>query len=71
MSNQAYLSIWLKEFPEDAMLERFGDFLATVPFSAKRPGFTYLEIQAVDTTELLCSNRISVPCRWMRPASSS
>ncbi|MFY9803622.1 MAG: hypothetical protein WA772_06515 [Candidatus Acidiferrales bacterium] len=51
MSNQAYLSIWLKDFPEEAMLARFGDFLATVPFSAKQPGFTHLEIQAVDATE--------------------
>jgi hypothetical protein len=51
MSNQAYLSIWLKDFPEQSMLERFGDFLATVPFSAKQPGFTHLEIRAVDSTE--------------------
>jgi hypothetical protein len=51
MANQAYLSIWLKEFTEENMLERFGDFLGTVPFSAKQPGFTHLEIRAVDSTE--------------------
>jgi hypothetical protein len=51
MSNQAYLSIWLKDFPEESMLERFGDFLGTVPFSAKQPGFSHLEIRAVDSTE--------------------
>lgn len=51
MSNQSHLSVWLKDFPEEVMLERFGEFLATVPFSAKRPGFTHLEIQAVDTSE--------------------
>jgi hypothetical protein len=51
MSNQAYLSIWCKDFPEERMLERFGDFLATVPFSASKPGFTYLVIRAVDATE--------------------
>jgi hypothetical protein len=51
MPNQAYLSIWLKEFPEEEMLTRFGDFLATVPFSATKPGFTHLEIQALDATE--------------------
>lgn len=51
MSNQAYLSIWLKDFPAESMLERFGDFLATVPFSAKQPGFTHLEIRALDSTE--------------------
>lgn len=33
------------------MLERFGAFLATVPFSAARPGFTYLLIRAVDASE--------------------
>ncbi len=51
MSNQAHLSIWLKDFPEDLVLERFGKFLSTVPFSAKEPGFTHLEIRAVDWTE--------------------
>jgi hypothetical protein len=49
MSNQAHLSIWLKDFPEESMLERFGDFLAAVPFSARQPGFTHLEIHAVDS----------------------
>ncbi len=51
MANQAYLNIWLKDFPEDLMLEHFGNFLATVPFSAKRPGFTHLEIRAVEPSE--------------------
>lgn len=51
MANQAYLSIWLKDFPEDLMLENFGKFLATVPYSAKRPGFTYLEIRALEPSE--------------------
>ena len=51
MANQAYLSIWLKEFPEESMLEEFGKFLATVPYSPKRPGFTYLEIQALEPGE--------------------
>jgi hypothetical protein len=51
MSNQAYLSIWCKDFPEDLLLERLGTFLSTVPFSAKQPGFTHLEIRAVDWTE--------------------
>lgn len=52
MSNQAYLSIWCKDFPEERILERFGSFLATVPFSATKPGFTYLVIRAVDYTEV-------------------
>lgn len=33
------------------MLERFAAFLATVPFPATKPGFTYLVIHAVDATE--------------------
>ena len=51
MSNQAYLSVWCKDFPEERILEVFGDFLATVPFSASRPGFTHLVIRAVDFAE--------------------
>jgi hypothetical protein len=49
--NRAYMSVWLKEFPEDRILERFGEFLATVPFSSTKPGFTQLVIRAVDLTE--------------------
>ena len=51
MSNQAYLSIWCKDFPEDRILERFGNFLATVPFSTTKPEFTHLMIRAVDSLE--------------------
>lgn len=51
MSNQAYLSIWGKEFSEERMLEVLGNFLATVPFSTSRPGFTHLVIRAVDFAE--------------------
>ena len=51
MANQAYLSIWLKEFREENMLGQFNDFLGTVPFSTKQPGFTHLEIRAVDSME--------------------
>jgi hypothetical protein len=51
MSNQAYLSIWCKDFSEAHMLEQFGALLATVPFSAIEPGFSYLVIRAVDSTE--------------------
>jgi hypothetical protein len=51
MANQAYLSIWLKDFSEATMIQQFGNFLGTVPFSAKQPGFTHLEIRALDSTE--------------------
>jgi hypothetical protein len=53
MSNLAYLSVWCREFPEEKMLERFGQFLATVPFAASKAGFTYLTIRAVDASEPL------------------
>jgi hypothetical protein len=51
MANQAYLGVWCKEFGEEQMLEQFGAFLETVPFSATRPGFTHLIIRAVDASE--------------------
>ena len=51
MSNLAYLSVWFRDFPEAQILDRFGKFLATVPFSASKPGFTYLTIRAVDSSE--------------------
>lgn len=51
MSNQAYLRVWCKNFSEERMIENFEKFLATVPFSVASPGFTYLIVQAVDSTE--------------------
>jgi hypothetical protein len=51
MSNQAYLSVWCKDFCEAKMLDQFGGFLATVPFSKSLPGFTRLVVRAVDASE--------------------
>jgi hypothetical protein len=51
MSNQAYLSIWCKDFSESKILDQLGILLGTVPFSAIEPGFSYLVIRAVDSTE--------------------
>ncbi len=51
MANHAYLNVWCKDFPEDRIIERFGAFLETVPFSATRPGFISLTIRAVDVSE--------------------
>jgi len=51
MSNQAFLNVWCKDFPEERILERFGEFLETVPFSATKPGFTHLVVRAVDFSE--------------------
>jgi hypothetical protein len=63
MSNQAYLSVWFKDFSESRMLEQFGTFLTTVPFSKTKPGFTFLVIRAVDASEtpLLEQDLRSVP----------
>jgi len=63
MSNFSYLSVWCRDFPEDRILERFGQFLGTVPFSATKPGLTYLMIRAVDASEplLLEQDLRSVP----------
>jgi hypothetical protein len=51
MANQAYLSVCCKEFPEGWLLEHFRKFLQTIPFSARRPGFTHLTIRAVDDSQ--------------------
>jgi|HubBroStandDraft_1064217.scaffolds.fasta_scaffold02207_3 hypothetical protein len=51
MSNQAYLSIWCKQFDEENLLPQFAAFLGTVPFSAAKPGFSYLVIRAIDASE--------------------
>src|SRR5271170_6869127 len=52
VSNQSYLSVWCTDFPEELILERFGAFLATVPFSATKRGFTEFAIRAVDSSEI-------------------
>jgi len=51
MANQSFLSVWLKEMPEERIAERLSAFLATVPFSTTRPGFTHLVIRSVDSSE--------------------
>jgi hypothetical protein len=51
MANQAFLSVWLREMPEEQIPKRLAEFLATVRYSATRPGFTRLTIRAVDASE--------------------
>jgi len=51
MANQAYLSVRCVEFPERRMLEQFRQFLETVPYSASKPGLSYLTIRAVDDSQ--------------------
>jgi len=63
MSNLSYLSVWCKNFSEERILEDFEKFLGTVPFSASKPGFTYLIVRAIDSAEspLLEQDLRSVP----------
>ncbi len=63
MSNLSYLSVWCKNFSEERILEDFEKFLGTVPFSATKPGFTYLIVRAIDSSEspLLEQDLRSVP----------
>lgn len=51
VANHAYASVWARGFSEETLVERWKEFLGTVPFSSGRPGFTELVIRAVDTTE--------------------
>jgi hypothetical protein len=51
MANRAFASIWLRELSEDMLPQHWGNFLGTVPLSAKQSGFSYLAIRAVDETE--------------------
>ena len=70
MANQAYLNVWCKDFPEDRIIERFGAFLATVPFSATRPGFTNLTFGQWTSRNRPCSSWTCARCRSM-PGESS
>jgi hypothetical protein len=51
MSNRAYANIWCLDFTEDTLLERFSEFLTTIPFSSTRPGFSGLTVRAVGPAE--------------------
>ena len=51
MANHAYASVWCPEFGAEIQLERLGQFLSTVPFSATRQGFTGFAVRAVGPSE--------------------
>jgi hypothetical protein len=51
MANLSYLSVWCRDFSEERILETFGAFLGTVPFSMAKPGFTHFAVRAVDSSE--------------------
>jgi hypothetical protein len=51
MANQTFLRVWCRDFSEEHILETFGAFLGTVPFSKARPGFTHFIARAVEPSE--------------------
>jgi hypothetical protein len=51
VANQAYASVWCRDFDEGAMLVHFEKLLETVPSANNWPGFSWLVIRAVDSTE--------------------
>jgi hypothetical protein len=51
MANQAFLSVWCRDFPEDQILNRLDMFLATIPYSASRPGIDRITVRAIDAAE--------------------
>jgi len=51
MANDAYLSVWCRDFSDEVLPERFERFLSTVPFSAAQAGFGNLVIRAVGPQE--------------------
>lgn len=51
MANQAFLSVWCGDFPENRILNLVDMFLATVPFSAAHPGIDRITIRAINAAE--------------------
>jgi hypothetical protein len=51
MAGRACISLWVRGFSEQSMLELYGKLLSTIPFSAALPGLTALLIRAVDSTQ--------------------
>ncbi len=51
MANRAYLSVWCRDWSAGNQLELLVKFLATVPHSIERSGFTRLVVRAVDPAE--------------------
>jgi hypothetical protein len=51
VANQAYISIWTRDYDATTMLNHFERLLETVPRSEKQPGFMSLVIRAVSQSE--------------------
>ena len=45
MADSLYLSLWFPSFEEPEILPRVVDVLRQFPFSARRPGVTYVAVQ--------------------------
>ena len=53
MADRFYLSLWLKEYGEAQMLERFRTLLEAFPYSELRPGVQALRVHPLNWTEPL------------------
>ena len=51
MANHSYLERVVQGFPGRTHTRKVCGFSSTIPFSATKPGFTYLVVRAVDITE--------------------
>lgn len=51
MPDRLYLSLWLRDFRQEEVLDRFARLLRTFPFSRLRPGISFLKVQAIGEGE--------------------
>jgi hypothetical protein len=68
MPDSLYLSLWFPDFTGPAMLPHVMAVLQQFPFSAQRPGITYLAVQPVSWNEASILERRFVP--GIEPAES-
>ena len=75
MADRLYLSIWFPSFHEQEMLSRFLSVLKQFPFSAERPGVSYMAVRSISWDQPIVfqqsfDERID-PARAMELASES
>ena len=51
MADRLFISLWLKQWDEDLVLESFHKLLEIFPYSARRPGVQMVTVQPVDWAE--------------------
>src|ERR1035438_7432555 len=51
MADRLFISLWLKQWDEDLVLEAFRKLLEVFPYSARRPGVQMVTVQPVDWSE--------------------